>query len=83
MVKNQPASEGDTGDIGLIPQSGRSSGEGNTGEGTPVFLPGKSHEQRSLMDYSPWGCKESDTTEHTHKHAQGKLRPCIKLMKRI
>ena len=29
MVKNQPASEGDTGDIGLIPQSGRSPGEGN------------------------------------------------------
>ena len=27
-----------------------------------VFLPGKSHGQRSLMDYSPWGCKESDMT---------------------
>ena len=32
---------------------------------TPVFLPGKSHEQRSLVGYSPRGCKESDTTEHT------------------
>ena len=31
-----------------------------------VFLPGKSHRQRSLVGYSPWGCKESDTTEHTH-----------------
>ena len=31
---------------------------------TPVFLPGKFHGQRSLVDYSPWGCKESDTTEH-------------------
>ena len=30
---------------------------------TPVFLPGKSHGQRSLMDYSPWGHKEPDTTE--------------------
>ena len=29
----------------------------------PVFLPGKSHGQRSLAGYSPWGCKESDTTE--------------------
>ena len=29
MVKNQPASERDTGDIGLISQSGRSPGEGN------------------------------------------------------
>ena len=33
---------------------------------TPVFLLEKSHEQRSLMGYSPWGCKESDTTEKTH-----------------
>ena len=30
---------------------------------TPVFLPGKSHGQRFLLGYSPWGCKESDTTE--------------------
>ena len=29
---------------------------------TPVFLPGKFHEQRTLVGYSPWGCKESDTT---------------------
>ena len=30
---------------------------------TPAFLPGKSHRQRSLVGYSPWGHKESDTTE--------------------
>ena len=30
---------------------------------TPVFLPGKSHGQRSLVVYSPWGRKELDTTE--------------------
>ena len=30
---------------------------------TPVFLPGKFHGQRSLAGYSPWGYKESDTTE--------------------
>ena len=30
---------------------------------TPVFLPGKFHGQRSLVGYSPWGCKESDLTE--------------------
>ena len=29
---------------------------------TPVFLPGKSHGQRSLTGYSPWGCKELDMT---------------------
>ena len=30
---------------------------------TPVFLPGESHGQRSLVGYSPWGCKKSDRTE--------------------
>ena len=30
---------------------------------TPVLLPGESHGQRSLVCYSPWGHKESDTTE--------------------
>ena len=30
---------------------------------TPVFMPGKSHVQGSLTGYSPWGRKESDTTE--------------------
>ena len=32
----------------------------------PVFLPGKSHGQRSLAGYSPWGRKESDTTKRLH-----------------
>ena len=32
---------------------------------TPVFLSGESHGQRSLAGYSPWGHKESDTTEVT------------------
>ena len=30
---------------------------------TLLFLPREFHEQRSLVDYGPWGCKESDTTE--------------------
>ena len=33
---------------------------------TPVFLPGESHGQRSLVGYSPRGHKESDTTERFH-----------------
>ena len=37
-------------------------------EPTPVFLPGESHGQGSQVDDSPWGHKESDTTEAT-KHA--------------
>ena len=35
---------------------------------TPVLLPRKSHGQRSLVDYSPWDRKESDTTEQLHFH---------------
>ena len=37
---------------------------------TPVFLPGKSHGQRSLGGYSPWGHKESDTTEQAHMYTK-------------
>ena len=33
-----------------------------------MFLPGESHGQKSLVGYSPWGLKGSDTTEVT-KHA--------------
>ena len=33
---------------------------------TPVLLPGKSHGQRSLVGYSPWGHKESDTTKRLY-----------------
>ena len=32
---------------------------------TPVFLPGESHGQRTLVGYSPWGHKESDMTDAT------------------
>ena len=34
----------------------------------PVFLPREFHGQRSLAGYSPWGRKESDTTERLHFH---------------
>ena len=49
------------GDLGSVPGSGRSPGGGNGL--TPVFWPGDSQGQRSLEGYSPWGHKESDTTE--------------------
>ena len=35
---------------------------------TPVFLPGESHRQMSLVGYSPWGGKKSDTTEQLTLH---------------
>ena len=36
---------------------------------TPVFLPEKSHEQRSLADCSPWGSKELDSTERLNNNS--------------
>ena len=33
------------------------------GQSNPLFLPGESHGQRRLVSHSPWGHKESDTTE--------------------
>ena len=53
MVKNQPANAGDA---GLIPGSGRFPWR-RKWQPTPVFLPGQSHGQRSLVGYSPWGHK--------------------------
>ena len=53
------------GDPGSIPVSRRSPGEGKW-QLTLVFLPGESHGQRSLVGYSPWGRKESHTTEQLH-----------------
>ena len=35
---------------------------------TPVFLPGESHGQRSLVSYSPWGLKKLDMTELLSMH---------------
>ena len=51
-VKNLPANAGDTGDpwVRKIPW-------GREWQPTPIFLPGKSHGQRSLVGYSPWGCR--------------------------
>ena len=49
-------------DFGSIPGSGRSPGEGNDNPLQYSCLENP-HEQRSLADYSPWGCKESDMTK--------------------
>ena len=62
-VKNLPANSGDkrgefNGWVGKIPWR-------RAREPTPVFLLGESHGQRSLVGYSPWGRKESDTIEVT------------------
>ena len=51
---------------------------------TPVFFPGESHGQRSLVGYSPWGLKESDMTErlthmHVNKEVVSSWRPEVRL----
>ena len=53
-VKNLPANAGD---------AGWEDSQRKEWEPTPIFLPGKSHGQRSLVVYSPLGCKESDMAE--------------------
>ena len=45
---------------------------------TPVFLPGKSHGQRSLVGYSPKSPKEF-MTEHACKHTQGPINIILTL----
>ena len=63
MEKNLPVNAGETRNefdpwIGKIPWR-------RTQEPSLVSLPGESRGQRSLAGYSPWGHKESDTTEQT------------------
>ena len=52
VVSNLPANEGD---VGLIPGSGRSPKKEMATHSS--ILAGKSHGQRSLVGYSPWGHK--------------------------
>ena len=71
VVKNPPANARGTRDMGLIPGLGRSPGVGN-GSPRHYSCHGKFPGQRSLLNYSPWGRKELNTTEqlktHTHTH---------------
>ena len=69
VVTNLPANAED---VSSIPGSGRSPGKGNSNP--LVFLPGKSHEQRSLAGYSPSGCKESDMTEQLSSSSKRLVR---------
>ena len=58
MIKNPPANAGD---MGSIPGSERSPGEGS-GNPFQYSCLEKSHGQRSLAVYIPWGCKQLDMT---------------------
>ena len=59
------------GELGLIPGLGRSPGGGN---GNPLQYSClvNPHGQRSLVGYSPWGRRESDTTEQLRTHNRRK-----------
>ena len=61
VVKNPPANAGDVRDEGFNPWVRKI--PWRAWQPTPVFSPGESHGQRSLVGYSPWGRKESGMTE--------------------
>ena len=66
MVKNLPARQ-ETWVQSLGPEDPLEKGMATP----PVFLPGESHGQKSLVGYSPWGRKESDMTEQlTHTYGE-------------
>ena len=69
------ASAYNVGDLGSIPGLGRSPEEGNATHSRIIAW--KIPLQRSLVGYSPWGCKESDTTERFHffSHVHHSLAP--------
>ena len=62
LVKNPCANAGDIREEGSIPGLGRSPGVREQLP-SPVLWPGEFHGHGSLVGYSPWGCKESNTTE--------------------
>ena len=63
VVKNVPANAGDM-RHGFSPWTGKVPRR-KAWEPTPVFLPGESHEQRSLVGHSPYSCNVLDTPEVT------------------
>ena len=73
MVKKLPAKAGHTRDMGSVPRLGRSPGRGN---GSPLQYSclKRPMDKRSLANYSPWGCKELDTTEHAHTYSNKDLK---------
>ena len=56
MLKNPPVDAGDVRDAGSIPRSGKFPWK-KKWQSTPVFVPGESHGQRSLVGYSPQGLR--------------------------
>ena len=76
VIKNPPAKAGDTRDAGSIPGMGRSAGVGN-GNLLQYSCLENSNGQRSQAGYSPWDCKELDTTEQLSVHVCACARACV------
>ena len=66
MVKNLTVSARDIGDSDSVPGSQEDPLE----EATPVFLPGESHGEQSLVDYSPWGRKSQTQLKQPNTHVR-------------
>ena len=80
--KKSACNAGDTRDTGSFSRSGKSPGVGNGN--TSAFLPEKFHGQRSLVGYSPMGCKESDLTEwQSRAQHMAPLRPTTYRVRRL
>ena len=80
VERNPSVNAGDAGSIPVSPA--RCPGDGN-GYPTPVFLPGKSHRQRSLVGYSPRARKDSDMTETCLNIAHPACDPYLGLPKAL
>ena len=74
VVKNLPASAGDARDCRFDPWVGKIPWN-RKWQPALILLPGKSHGQRSLAVYSPWGHKESNTIEQLRTHNYS-IPPC-------
>ena len=61
MVESPPANAGDIRDV--VQSQVRKIPWKRARQPTPVFLPGESHGQSSMVGYGPWGFKELDKTE--------------------
>ena len=79
VVKTPPASEEDVKRCGLDPWVEKIPWR-RKWYSAPVFMPGKSHGQRSLVSYGPWGHKESDTTERPSTYCVPGVVPDVGLV---
>jgi len=69
VVKNLPTNAGE---MGSIPESGRSPRGGNSNPFHYSCLE-NSTDREALEGYSPWGGKESDATDHTFNLQKGQM----------